>query len=104
MKRMSVSLVLIIGIIASSVCYADIVTGVNVTKIGTEAAGTRIYIGISDTTLGCKDNAMKFELPANREQALSIALAAKMATKTVEFEYVKDAQTTICFGQNIYIE
>ena len=80
-------------------------TGVTPTMVGIEGNGTDAYIGISPNTNYCAYGGVYFTSTVDMKIALSIALSAKMAGKTVRVDFNQpQGSGTQCFGVSIYAE
>lgn len=78
--------------------------GVTVGMVGSEGNGKQAYVGISPNTNACFAGGIYFTKEDGVAKMLSVAMAAKLAGKTIRVDYEKDDTTTKCVGRNIYIQ
>jgi hypothetical protein len=71
--------------------------------VGSENNGSSAYIGITPNPNNCLSAGIYFTSPYDAKAALSVALAAKMAGKTLRIDYSIGAGNQ-CFGYAIYVE
>ena len=95
-------LILLLSI--SNMVVAAIQHGATVTLTGMEGNGTQVYVGITPNTHRCLYGGVYFTEPAELDKALSIALAAKLAEKTVRVDFTQATSGGQCLGTGIYVE
>ena len=78
--------------------------GVTVTMVGSEANGKVAYVGISPNTNSCFAGGVYFRNESEVAKTLSIAMAAKLADKTIRVDYGQDEITGKCVGYSIYMQ
>ena len=89
---------------ASGYTAAASLTNLSVGLTGMEGNGTGVYVGISPNLNSCKNGGIYFQDPAELDKALSIALSAKMAGKTVRIDVTQPGGAgSLCFGYGIYV-
>lgn len=87
----------------SSASFATTQTGVQTTTVGTESNGAVAYIGLTSNPNNCMYGGVYFSNPFDPKMALPVAMAAKVAGKTLRLEYTIGADQ-LCRGTGIYIE
>ena len=104
MKKIIVYLAL--SVLSLSASAANIY-GVTPSLVGIEGNGGAIYVGLTDNAPGCLYGGIYFNGGTidDRKAELGVAMAAKLAGKTVRIDYTQTGGPgTICFGYSIYIE
>lgn len=105
MFRKFFTVLLGVSVFYSAESFALVQTGATVNLVGQESLGTQVYVGIIPNTNGCTSSGVYFlsTNPNVLALPLSVALAAKMAQKTVRVDYTKQTDG-LCIGSNIYVE
>lgn len=92
-------------LVNSGPLFAVALGGVTPGLVGSENNGTIAYIGILPNPDNCIYGGVYFVAPADPKVALSVALAAKMAGKTLRIDYSQpEGRGTSCKGYGIYVE
>ncbi|WNJ94251.1 hypothetical protein RND59_08710 [Vibrio ruber] len=103
MKIKSVMSAIVICMVCSK-SYALAQKKATIGMTGVENTGA-IYVHITPNPNSCLYSGVYFTQPAIIDKALSVALSAKMASKTVQINYDQPkGANTQCIGQAIYIE
>jgi len=103
MKKNNVIILLaIVPLSFASACFAFDDQGLTVTKVGQDGNGTKVIVTFVPNENTCNLSQVSFEGP-QMNMTLSIALAAKMASKTVQINYIKDSDE-YCYGSAIFAE
>jgi len=103
LKQLLITNVLII--IMNNCAFAVTQSGITVGMTGVESNGIQVFIGISPNPNGCINNGVYFKDPGALDKALSVALSAKMAGKTVRIDYLQSGGSgTQCMGYSIYAQ
>jgi hypothetical protein len=97
--------IFVIFLSISTVVHALEQAGVTIGLTGMESNGISVYVGISPNTNECLYSGVYFLDEAEVNMALSVALAAKLASRTVRIIFSQPGGNgTQCFGQGIYVE
>jgi hypothetical protein len=72
--------------------------------VGSEANGKVAYVGITPNSNGCYAGGVYFREEEEVSKTLSIAMAAKLASKTIRVDYGQDEITGKCVGYSIYMQ
>lgn len=94
--------VVIVSFLFSNSLLADTTTGENISSVGTDVNGTRVEVVVTPNKGNCLGGKIYYEDSAEQSRTLAIALAAKMAAKTVRIDYIKDG--SVCWGSSIFVE
>lgn len=93
-----------IAVLFSQPVFSIQQVGVTVTMVGSEANGKVAYVGISPNINSCFAGGVYFRNESEVAKTLSIAMAAKLADKTIRVDYGKDETTGKCVGYSIYMQ
>ncbi len=79
-------------------------TNVTIGQVGSEGHAKQVYVELSPNTNSCLNGWVYFTDSAESQGTLSVALAAKLAGKKVQIDYMQDENTGKCIGESIYIQ
>lgn len=89
----------------SGLAYGIVQKSITVGLTGMENDGSNVYVGIAPNPNACLYGGIYFIEAAEIDKVLSVALAAKLAGKTVRIDYNQPGGPgRQCFGYGIYVE
>lgn len=105
MKKLMSLMVFVVALGLSPMAYAITQNGIHLTIVGTGTVGTLVYVGIVENPNNCLSGGIYFRVTAELNKALAVALAAKVAGKTVRIDYNQPGGVgTECTGTSIFLE